>query len=659
MKTTSGFPNAKAKLLSLACAFGAVAGTVGAAEMILAENGMSRAPIMVAADASPATKRAAMEMAAYFEKVSGAKATLGAPGSQPPGAGAIWVGHHALLKARFPDVDFDLKNPEEVLIACNGHDLVVAGRDRMVGEIQTEYGTANAVYTFLQKYLGVRWLWPGPLGEDIVRQDRVTFPPFVYRFHPIFRQRKIYRPNYLSAEPGQGPGAPELDRLMRQKQQVATDWYRLQRAYLDSYDMAGGHAFATWWADYHEKHPEYFALRPDGTRNADPKPDRVKLCVSNPGMLARWLDNAEQELRNRPARIMVSASPNDGNAANCGCETCRSWDAPEAPNALTDRHVKSWNILARELRKRFPGREVYVGAWGYNVNRTPPVREVLEKNLVIGFVSGFPFLGEKQRAADKLLWKGWAEKASNLVYRPNLFHYSGGELALSAVAMRRTIEDFRFLAENRCVGLNIDSIPEHWAAEGVEYYLIAQLAWDPLQDANAVLTDYYRRGFSGAAQDVKKYFELMEQVQYSVLERTRPAIGRFIERNDIFKEIYTPEILSQADGFLRDAAKQVAGGPEVYGKRVAFLQVGLDLTKLQIEILRVMDQVRESGGRATAAVKRAVELCDRREKLLQENLEGFAVGYTQLIRATARTAGGRDDYQGPPSAAFLKAAGLK
>ena len=260
---------------------------------------------------------------------------------------------------------------------------------------------------------------------------------------------------------------------------------------------------------------------------------------------------------------------------------------------MTDRFVKSWNILARGLRERFPGREVYVGAWAYGPERTPPVREVLEKNLVIGFVSSFPLLGQKQRAA-----------------------------------------------------------------EGVEYYLIAQLAWDPLQDASAVLEDYYRRGFGSAAEDIKKYFELMEQVHYAILERTRTAIGRFIERNKVFEELYTPEVLSQAEGFLRDAAEKAAGGPEVYGKRVAFIQVGLDLTKLQVEILRVMDEVRESGGKATAAVKRAVELCDRREKLLQENLNGFAVGYTQLIQANT-SRGGRDDYQGPPSAAFLKAAGLK
>jgi hypothetical protein len=75
--------------------------------------------------------------------------------------------------------------------------LVLAGRDRwdpahleveginerIVGR-QQEYGTVNAVYTFLQDHLGVRWLWPGELGEDIVRQDTIALAPLQVPYHP-------------------------------------------------------------------------------------------------------------------------------------------------------------------------------------------------------------------------------------------------------------------------------------------------------------------------------------------------------------------------------------------------------------------------------------------------------------------------------------------
>ena len=46
------------------------------------------------------------------------------------------------------------------------------------------------------------------------------------------------------------------------------EWVRFQRMVLDSLSLeAGGHGFGNWWERYHETHPEYFALQPDGTRS--------------------------------------------------------------------------------------------------------------------------------------------------------------------------------------------------------------------------------------------------------------------------------------------------------------------------------------------------------------------------------------------------------
>ena len=92
---------------------------------------------------------------------------------------AIWIGYQPALDVLFPHADFDFQHPEEILIAANDKHLVIAGRDRwdpghlvvegIDGKIegrQQEYGTVNAIYTFLQERLGVRWLWPGELGKE-------------------------------------------------------------------------------------------------------------------------------------------------------------------------------------------------------------------------------------------------------------------------------------------------------------------------------------------------------------------------------------------------------------------------------------------------------------------------------------------------------------
>ena len=101
---------------------------------------------------------------------------------------AIWVGWQPVLKELFPGTNFEFSHPEEILIAANANHLVIAGRDRwdperltVMGDDrkiegkQLEYGTANAVYTFLQDQLGVRWLWPGELGEDVKPTRTIAF----------------------------------------------------------------------------------------------------------------------------------------------------------------------------------------------------------------------------------------------------------------------------------------------------------------------------------------------------------------------------------------------------------------------------------------------------------------------------------------------------
>jgi len=73
-----------------------------------------------------------------------------------------------------------------------------------------------------------------------------------------------------------------------------------------------------------------------------------------------------------------------------------------------------------------------------------------------------------------------------MIYRPNLWYWCGGVWGFPEVAMTKTIEDFRFLAETRCIGVSVDTWRQNWATQGPQYYLMAALAYDPLQDGAAV-----------------------------------------------------------------------------------------------------------------------------------------------------------------------------
>ncbi len=102
----------------------------GCSKMILVKDGVSRAPIVIFKDAPPYTRQAADELAGYIEKTSGARPEVIEGQPEPIPESAIWVGYQPVLKKLFPEVDFEFRHPEEILIAANEKHLVIAGRDR-------------------------------------------------------------------------------------------------------------------------------------------------------------------------------------------------------------------------------------------------------------------------------------------------------------------------------------------------------------------------------------------------------------------------------------------------------------------------------------------------------------------------------------------------
>lgn len=596
------------------------ASPAAAQQVVLVKDGVSQAPIVIYGDTPPWTRRAADELATYIEKTSGARPKIIEGKPDPIPERAIWVGHQPVMDELFPDVDFEFKHPEEVIITANENHLAIAGRDRwqpdglkveaekrtLVG-VQQEYGTINAVYTFLQKHLGVRWLWPGELGEDILEQETITFEPFTYRYHPQMR----FRANLLSHSSLGKTGYGHSHR-----------WSRLQRLQLGSLGFGGSHAFTDWWERFHESHPEYFALQPDGTRSGFPSPRTAKLCLSNPAVRQQWLKDVEAQLKKNPNKRVFGAAPNDGyNSGHCVCENCRAWDHPDAELrsfhwegvaqkyvAMSDRHVTFANKCAELLKEKYPDKDYYVSTLAYGHSRPAPIEADPAENVIVASVTGFWSFdmlegGSPNNTTHGEQITGWAKVTENLFWRPNTGSPAGWRHGLPDVPLQQMADNFKYLADRNVMGISVDSVWEHWGTQGPLYYLMAQLAWNPHQDAQAILDDYYQRGFGPAAESVKAYWELMERTRNTFVDEAGSwnINGHF----DELPQYYSAAFFDRAEGLLDKAAQQADGAPDVYGKRVAFVRAGLDYTRLAVEGRAAIERYKESGDADAKATARA------------------------------------------------------
>ncbi len=627
--------------LVLAIVYGA--GVAHAEGLILVENGVSRAPIIIPDNSPPLTLTVAEELADYIEKTSGARPEIiiGTPDAVP--RHAIWVGVQPVVEQLFTNIDFDFQHPEEILIAANKDHLVIAGRDSWDPQfpevqqlesgrpmpLQYEYGTANAVYTFIQDQLGVRWFWPGELGEDIVEQGNIAFAPFVHRHYPQFRYRgglmhtpmRIYRSG-RSSENG--------------------DWIRRQRLALQSLDMnAAGHGFGSWWDRYHKDHPEFFALQPDGTRSGFPNPGTAKMCHSNPAVAEQWLVEVAQQLERNPMQRVFNASPNDSfHRGHCVCDDCREWDHPDGEMlnfvwqgisqhyvALSDRHVTFANRCARMLREKYPDKDYYVSMLAYGNWRPAPIEAVPDDNVVIVNVANMFWGINTREGIPAQQFADWSKVTDQQVWRPNTGDPAGWQKGLPDVPLRRNAEAIKFAAEHGGMGISVDMVWEHWATQGPLYYLGTQLVWDPKKDVDEIMDDYYQRAFGPAAPELKEYWTLMEDA------RNR-KVDEYPGEQNGFDEVYTPEFFATVNGLIERARKATANADGKYRKRVDFVAAGLQYTEMVAELRDLMQRVRDKRSSDGEAAERARQIWVDIEQLCNDH--PYSMRWTRITPASRR-----------------------
>lgn len=645
----------KSRLLVLAGFLAFMVGDVFADEWILVAKDSPPVPIVIYKDAPPRTREVADILADYVAKISGRKPDVIEGEPSPLPERAVWLGVQPVVKTLFPEIDFDFKQPEEIVIAANGHHVVIAGRDRwdpenpdittkegVIKGVQQEYGTINAVHTFLQDQLGVRWLWPGELGEDVPENDRIAIPaPFAYRHTPQMRARGSMF-NYC--------------RLGNKGYGQSQEWTMRQRLQLDSLAIEGGHGFGDWWERYHEKYPEIFALQPDGTRSGFPSPHNAKLCMSNPKVWELWLAGVAEELEQDPHRTVFNASPNDGWASgHCVCENCSAWDDPageprvfnwfrhnETRPATSDRDVTFANTLAGLLEQKYPGRDYRVLMLSYGHSRPAPVKARPADNVIMTVVANFfgrtglVDRGSTRGDTYRQQFEAWAKIVPSMFWRPNTGSPAGWQQGLPDLHVAQTIRDFKDVAAANCIGIYIDGVWEHWATVGPLYYLMAQLAWNPAADAEVVLEDYYTRAFGPGAPHVREYFEAIERERMAFTAKNGEE-GVFS-----FPRLYTDALLGESRARLDRAAAAVPAD-SIFARRVAFIRAGLDYTRLQVENITLMDRYWTRKDDAVAAKVR--ENWVAIEKLAADH--PYALNWGPIRPTTPRMAGLHPDSTPP------------
>jgi len=119
-------------------------------------------------------------------------------------------------------------------------------------------------------------------------------------------------------------------------------------------------------AELEKTHPEYFAMKKDGTRITSKEVtwENVKYCYTNPGFLDEFVKRYGEILDSQPATFMVDTLAGDGGANICQCPECKKYPT------VSDLTFTFYNRVAQRLAKTHP--HVDVNFWSYVDNPEPP-----------------------------------------------------------------------------------------------------------------------------------------------------------------------------------------------------------------------------------------------------------------------------------------------
>lgn len=453
----------------------------------LVVDGRSDYVIYHQADAPPSVKTAAAELQTYTEQVTGAKLPIVAEPREP----MVCLGANAsATAAKVSAADLPVEGWRQ---AVRGRNLYLLGPDTADGEQTpqggTSSGTRNATYTFIEQFLGVRWLMPGPHGDDVPRLASVTIPDRDLQGQPFFLNRRVP--------------------YTQERTEASKQWWARQglgwSLFLDH-----GHNWTTIKPEDFAQHPDWFA-ESGGVRT--PPTGRYKLCVTNQGLIEAFARAAIEHFDANPQATCFSISPSD-SAGWCQCANCKAlYEAdPNGELSVTPAIIQFYNRVAQIVARKYP-RKILAG-YVYAQYVYPPSKPFqLAPNVFLVWAPSFDYgftlyRPDMQRRWDELAPQ-WMKVTANIAYYdlPNCVHNELGAMNPPGLEILEFL--YPRLRKYGFRGVYVYGNPA-WGYSGPMNYLLARLAWDPGANVRGLFDDYIKRCYAEGAPEMKQFYLLLD-----------------------------------------------------------------------------------------------------------------------------------------------------
>ncbi len=546
--------------------------------LVLAQDGQALARIVAPTDTSvPAW--AARELKTYLDQVTGAEFEIVTAADMSP---RIFVGDCPEARAAGFDVA-DLQR-DGSWRAVVGDDLYLLGRDEP-GPVKIyvhnliERGSFYAVDHFLEDVCGVRFIKGGPYGDVIPSMPSVTVERTTVRDEPFFVDRSLGQSGLHGYDYPDADAHATLDESGRREDDrqmllVRSGWGTLKMA-------TGCHSSHYLMFDerFAEEHPEWFVLLPNGERGTD-MPRGSYLCYSHPGVVQAFIDDARAYFGGEPpeSRELTTwnkcgygdefmVDPHD-SYPYCQCEDCQRVYQADPDQSFSEIIFGAVAKVANAVSD-FEGK--YISTLAYGPKRQPPKTVTLPENVRVRLCVNGPLYHSMAGTRDEQLdlIRRWSERMEGDLVLWLYINQARPTKPIAGVPQveAHAIADFLRAVKPYVRGAYFENESTAQTFRFLDEYVVLKMLWDPDQDVDALLDDYFTSFYGPGGEPIKAIYARLEELWRKVYTIYGGDMPRFASRVDLWEKIYTEEELAAMDVLIAEA-KELAAGDEAYAWRV-------------------------------------------------------------------------------------------
>ncbi len=569
--------------------------------LTVVKDGKSDYVIVVSPKAEKAAHAAAADLQEYIHKATGAKL---------PKVKEANVGKRPAFRLGYNKVTVS----EGFEIQVKGKDIYISGDDTPGDPYNNHWSHGSRVGTwygavdFLEKYLGIRWFMPGPLGEYVPKSKNLIIPDNLnFKDAP----RMAFR---WSKQVGHGKRS-KADRMECWK------WRRRNREG-QTMHWCSWHSWVRHLQgkDYFKDHPEWFAYVGGRRYNHNHLGHGMQICTTNPGALDEFAKNLFKAHANYKHIVMMSITPNDGGFF-CECKNCQALDngvRPDGSRIMTDRIATYANEMAKRITKINPKQTL--GLLAYSVYADGVGKVKLHPNVYVMEVlndAGLTYYSPEVRRRHLANLKAWRKNLKLLTF--DTWTEGMGNLGLPVYQFRNICHIYDNLAAADVGGVCINNTSD-FASAGLNHYFYMKFAWAPVKDREKLYNEAIAQCYGPAAfKCVKAYFEdvekRMEKFALGAVDFNR-EMGYAKRYPGVLTKVY-PGLYEKWYKPLSAVAKKVTDKGQ--RARLQLILDNLEYTKTTCDLYDTAIKVTRSKNASVALAAKGDKLARLRDKQVAKN----------------------------------------